>query len=75
LAAATVKGTVIVDVAKMARRALAAANTSPDMLTVTELGGSCRYCVAITRTKEVACAPLKSATEVKPPSVADALTL
>jgi len=40
LAAATVKGTVSVDVAKMARRALAAANTSPDMFTVTELGGS-----------------------------------
>ena len=70
LAASTAKGTASVDVAKIERwrRPLAALNTRPDVLTLTELGGSCRYSLAITWMKEVACAPLKSATDVKPPS-------
>ena len=74
LAASTAKGTASVDVAKIERwrRPLAALNTRPDVLTLTELGGSRRYSVAITRMKEVACAPLKSATDVKPPRETDA---
>ena len=74
LAASTEKGTASVDVAKIERwrRPLAALNTTPDVLTLTELGGSRKYSVAITRMKEVACAPLKSATDVKPPRETEA---
>ena len=42
LAATTAKGTASVDVASMARREVAALNVRPDMLTLTELTGSCR---------------------------------